>query len=183
MKARTGQPPWLRCNRSHTIKPRIGTPEEFERLCQALRERDMGLILDIVPNHMAASIDNPWWFDVLEKGQESSYAHFFDVNWESRQVLLPILGRPYGEALDKHELILRMENGHPILQYYEHKLPLAAGAEHQGVENIDEILSRQHYRLAYWRKAADSINYRRFFDVSDLVSLRSEKDERISRHA
>src|SRR5947207_4796536 len=70
-----------------------------------------------------------------------------------------------------------MENGHPILQYHEQKLPLAVGAEYLGVENVDEILSRQHYRLAYWRKAADSINYRRFFDISDLVGLCAERDD------
>jgi (1->4)-alpha-D-glucan 1-alpha-D-glucosylmutase len=159
------------------LNPDLGTPEDFKNLCCALSEKGMGLILDIVPNHMAASLDNAWWFDVLEKGEDSPYAGFFDVNWESRRVLLPILGRPYGEVLERQELQLRIENGHPIVQYHEQKLPLAAGAERLGLESVDEVLSRQHYRLAYWRKAADSINYRRFFDVSDLVTLRSDKDE------
>jgi (1->4)-alpha-D-glucan 1-alpha-D-glucosylmutase len=156
------------------INPEIGTPEEFDQLVEALQAKGMGLILDIVPNHMAASVDNPWWFDVLEKGQDSPYAAFFDVNWESKKVLLPILSRPYGEALENEELILRLENGRHVIQYYEQKLPIAAGAENM---TVDQVLSRQNYRLAFWRKAADGINYRRFFDISDLVGLRVERDD------
>src|SRR5437667_6928125 len=156
------------------INPEIGTPEEFNRLVEALQAKGMGLILDIVPNHMAASVDNPWWFDVLEKGQGSPYAAFFDVNWESKKVLLPVLGRPYGEALENKELVLRLENGRRVVQYHELKLPIAAGAENM---SVDQTLSRQHYRLAFWRKAADGINYRRFFDIADLIGLRTERDE------
>ena len=156
------------------INPEIGTPQEFDELVSALQARDMGLVLDIVPNHMGASLDNPWWFDVLEKGQESRYAAFFDVNWESEKVLLPILGKPYGEVLDSDELVLKIEDGRPVLQYYEQKLPVAAGAENL---NLDQVLSRQHYRLAFWRKAADGVNYRRFFDINDLVALRAERED------
>ncbi|HSU89791.1 MAG TPA: malto-oligosyltrehalose synthase, partial [Terriglobia bacterium] len=156
------------------INPEIGTPEEFNQLVEALQAKGMGLVLDIVPNHMAASVENPWWFDVLEKGQDSPYAGFFDVNWESKKVMLPILGRPYGEVLENDELVVKIENGRPVLQYYEQRLPIAAGAENL---NVEQVLSRQHYRLAFWRKAADGINYRRFFDISDLVGLRAERDE------
>ena len=159
------------------LNPEIGTPQEFDELCRALRAKDMGLMLDIVPNHMAASLANPWWFDVLEKGEESQYSQFFDVNWQSKKVLLPILARPYGEVLENQELILKVENGRLILQYFEEKLPIAAGAENLNSDALDVILSRQHYRLAHWRKAADSINYRRFFDITDLVGLRAERDE------
>jgi (1->4)-alpha-D-glucan 1-alpha-D-glucosylmutase len=159
------------------LNPELGTPEEFDELCRELQARHMGLLLDIVPNHMAASLENPWWFDVLEKGEGSPYAPFFDVNWDSTKVLLPILGKPYGEALESRELKLKMENGRAIVQYYEHKLPIAAGAEYLSADAVDRVLSQQHYRLAYWRKAADSINYRRFFDISDLVGLRIERDD------
>jgi (1->4)-alpha-D-glucan 1-alpha-D-glucosylmutase len=159
------------------LNPEIGSPEEFDQLCAALRDRSMGLLLDIVPNHMAASLENPWWFDVLEKGEESPYAEFFDVNWESKKVLLPILGRPYGEALENHELQLRMVNGRRVVQYYEQKLPIAAGAENLTADTLDRVLSRQHYRLAYWRKASESVNYRRFFDINDLAGLRAERDD------
>src|SRR5438552_2364402 len=165
-KARAGSTHGYDVTDPTQINPEIGTPEEFDTLVEALRAKGMGLVLDIVPNHMAASVENPWWFDVLEKGQDSPYAGFFDVNWESKKVMLPILGRPYGEVLENDELVVKIENGRPVLQYYEQRLPIAAGAENL---NVEQVLSRQHYLLAFWRKAADGINYRRFFDISDLV--------------
>jgi (1->4)-alpha-D-glucan 1-alpha-D-glucosylmutase len=177
LKARTGSTHGYDVTDPTQINPEFGTREEFDEFCRRLQTRGMGLILDIVPNHMAASVENPWWFDVLENGEDSAYAGFFDVNWESKKVLLPILGRPYGEALERQELVLRFENGRPLVQYYEQKLPIAAGAENLTAESLDSILGRQHYRLAHWRKAADAINYRRFFDVSDLVGLRTDRDE------
>jgi len=177
LKARPGSAHGYDVTDPTTLNPEIGTEEEFDELRRALQARGMGLILDIVPNHMAASSDNPWWFDVLEKGEESAWAQFFDVDWESKRVLLPILARPYGETLENHELVVTMEGGRCVLQYHEFKLPIAAGAEGLIADSVDRILSRQHYRLAYWRKAADSINYRRFFDISDLVSLRAERDD------
>jgi len=177
LKARPGSTHGYDVTDPTHLNPELGTAEEFDELSRALQARGMGLILDIVPNHMAASLDNPWWFDVLEKGQDSPYALFFDVNWESKKVLLPILARPYGEALENHELVLRVENGRTVLQYYEHKLPVAAGAENLGSAAVDQVLSRQHYRLAFWRKASDAINYRRFFDVSDLIGLRIERED------
>jgi (1->4)-alpha-D-glucan 1-alpha-D-glucosylmutase len=177
LKARPGSTHGYDITDPTQLNPELGTPEEFDAFCRALKDKGMGLILDIVPNHMAASLDNPWWFDVLEHGEESAYARFFDVNWESKKVLLPILGKPYGEALESKELVLKVEDGRPILQYYGQKLPVAAGCEHLNMDAVDGILSRQHYRLAYWRKAADSINYRRFFDISDLVGLRTERED------
>jgi (1->4)-alpha-D-glucan 1-alpha-D-glucosylmutase len=174
LKARPGSTHGYDVTDPAQINPEIGTSEEFDQLVSALQAKGMGLVLDIVPNHMAASVDNPWWFDVLEKGQDSPYSGFFDVNWATQKVLLPILGKPYGEALENQELVVRIENGRPVLQYYEQKLPIAAGAENL---NVDQVLSRQHYRLAYWRKAADGINYRRFFDINDLVALRAERDD------
>src|SRR5215468_9199596 len=117
LKARAGSAHGYDVTDPTQINPEIGTPEEFDELCQALQDRGMGLLVDIVPNHMAASLENPWWFDVLEKGEESQYASFFDVNWQSKKVLLPILARPYGEALENQELILKVENGRLILQY------------------------------------------------------------------
>src|SRR5437660_1234193 len=79
LKARTGSTHGYDVTDPAEINPEIGTPEEFNQFVEALHAHGMGLILDIVPNHMAASMDNPWWFDVLEKGQDSPYASFFDV--------------------------------------------------------------------------------------------------------
>jgi (1->4)-alpha-D-glucan 1-alpha-D-glucosylmutase len=198
LKARPGSMHGYDVTEPTQINPEIGTAAEFDQLVSALQAREMGIVLDIVPNHMAASVDNPWWFDVLEKGQESPYAAFFDVNWESEKVMLPILGKPFGQALEDGEIVVRTENGRPIVQYYEQKLPIAAGAEdilsggalsrlrsalsgralsRLRSASVDQVLSRQHYRLAFWRKAADGINYRRFFDITDLVALRAERDD------
>ena len=174
MKARTGSMHGYDVVDPAQINSEIGTPDEFNQLVGALQAKGMGLIVDIVPNHMAASVENPWWFDVLETGEESPYAEFFDVNWKAKKVMLPILGRPYGEVLENQELELKVEQGRQIVQYYDQKLPIAAGAESM---NVDHVLSRQHYRLAFWRKAADGINYRRFFDINDLVGLRAERDD------
>jgi (1->4)-alpha-D-glucan 1-alpha-D-glucosylmutase len=177
LKARAGSTHGYDVTDPTQLNPELGSAQDLDNLSDALRSHDMGLILDIVPNHMAASIENPWWRDVLENGEDSSCAPFFDVNWASKKVLLPILRRPYGETLDNHELVIGMEEGRPVLQYHEQRLPLAAGAETLRPELIDQILSRQHYRLAFWRKAVDSMNYRRFFDVHELVGLRTESEE------
>ena len=84
------------------VNPELGGEDALIRLVEALRAKDMGFIVDMVPNHMAAVTDNPWWADVLGRGRHSRYAHFFDIDWEPEdpslrgKVLLPILGRPYG---------------------------------------------------------------------------------------
>src|SRR5262245_49101094 len=85
------------------LDPEIGMFDELSALARSLQSRDMGLLLDIVPNHMSASSENAWWWDVLRRGEWSKYASAFDVDW-SRKVLLPILQRPYGEVLESGEL-------------------------------------------------------------------------------
>jgi (1->4)-alpha-D-glucan 1-alpha-D-glucosylmutase len=112
------------------INPEFGSPHDFEQFEDALRERGMRLILDIVPNHMAASSENRWWMDVLENGSESGFASYFDIDWRppSRnlegKVLLPVLGRPFGEALDRGDLRLLFEDGKFFVQYFELLFPL-----------------------------------------------------------
>src|SRR5947199_9731426 len=92
------------------LNPDLGSEEEFAALQAELQSRGMGLLLDIVPNHMAASAENPWWMDVLENGPQSAFAAFFDIDWHPHapslegRILLPVLGRPFGEALDSAEL-------------------------------------------------------------------------------
>jgi (1->4)-alpha-D-glucan 1-alpha-D-glucosylmutase len=236
-----------------SLNPELGGEAGFRRLTKALSAADIGLILDFVPNHMAIHhADNPWWLDVLEWGPASPYATFFDIDWHALAdprvgaVLIAILGRPYGEALEAGDLELRYDprEGSFSVWYHEHRLPIApqcyggilrrlvaaagvdhdqpggallalaeqfAGLDHRArgdaaalkgrllaMERIESVLERglcayrpgpsgpravkalhwllerQHYRLAYWRRAATEINYRRFFDINSLAGLRPE---------
>ena len=148
------------------VNPELGGEAGLRALVAALKARGMGLILDIVPNHMAASSENAWWVDVLRHGQASRYARFFDIDWtrEDGKVLLPVLGKPLKEVLEAGELVRHDDDR--MFSYHEHRFPLN--------EHIE--LGRQHYRLAWWRSAGDRVNYRRFFEINDLVCLRQEDD-------
>ena len=227
------------------INPELGGEDSLRRLIADLRGRGMGLIVDIVPNHMAVGRhDNRWWQDVLLWGRDSRYANFFDIDWDvpdpelRGRLLAPFLGKPYGEALASGELALRFDAdaGSLHFAYYEHHFPLsmescstllrpageplaglaarfrgprqdrgtrrqvyadacaaladvcrtAAGAEAMrrllahysgagAADRLHRLLQRQHYRLAWWRTAADEINWRRFFDVIDLAGLRVQE--------
>ena len=112
------------------INPELGSKVSFNALARNLKSQNMGLLLDIVPNHMAMSHDNPWWLDVLENGPASPFAVFFDVDWHppnpllEGRVLLPILGAPYNEVLENQEIWLGMDAGGLAVHYYDHKIPL-----------------------------------------------------------
>jgi (1->4)-alpha-D-glucan 1-alpha-D-glucosylmutase len=112
------------------IDPDIGSVHDFEQFQDELSKRGMRLILDIVPNHMASGSENRWWMDVLENGSESGFASYFDIDWHppSRnlegKVLLPVLGQPFGEALDRGKLRLLFEDGKFFVQYFESIFPL-----------------------------------------------------------
>jgi (1->4)-alpha-D-glucan 1-alpha-D-glucosylmutase len=181
------------------VNPELGGEEGLRRLVAELRRHEMGLIVDIVPNHMAAASGNAWWMEVLARGRDSRYARYFDIDWEPDdphlrgKVLLPILGRPYEEALAAGEIALRGDNaGNAFIQYFDNTFPLAAGAltlceqassaasdpaSSAGRTRLHRLLEEQHYRLAWWRTANDEINWRRFFDISELVAVRVEDDE------
>src|SRR5947207_5128707 len=256
----------------HHLNPEIGTPEEYEKFVSTLHEHGMGQILDIVPNHMGVmGADNAWWLDVLENGEASAYADFFDIDWEplkdelQGKVLVPVLADQYGIVLDRGELKLSFdpEKGEFSIFYFQHRFPVnpreysrilsAVAAQLQsqlGESNEDllelqslitafahlpgrtdnapekraernrdkeinkkrlaalcarshhviaviestaskmngvpgeagsldalhELIKNQAFRLAYWRVAADDINYRRFFDVNDLAAVRQENE-------
>jgi (1->4)-alpha-D-glucan 1-alpha-D-glucosylmutase len=250
------------------VNSELGTEEEFGELCAKLRDYTLGLVLDIVPNHMAASHENPWWTDVLENGRSSPYAHYFDIEWhpaiskaaflQENKVLLPILGDLYGNVLQRGELSLGIDENGFFLRYFERKIPLdpasyedildiwlmqMTGEHPQPGETIAELdsvrslvrgippatvtdsepialrldqgrtakkrifelyrdrpaartafdatmrqiaeepqrlhalLEKQAYRLAFWKMASEEINYRRFFDINDLVCLRVEEED------
>src|SRR6202030_1034202 len=113
------------------LNPELGTEADFLALQTELRNRGMGLVLDIVPNHMSASSENSWWMDVLEHGPGSVYASYFDVDWHppsrtlDSKILLPVLGRPFAEVLEAGELILHFSEGRLFVQYFDSLLPLA----------------------------------------------------------
>ena len=186
------------------INPNLGTLEDFHALSREVRAAGMGLLLDMVPNHMGNHRSNEWWRDVLQNGPDSKFARYFDINWNSPnplltgKLLLPVLGDRYSAVLEKGEIQLRHEEGEYRLVYYENWFPLSPESitwfkqefsnDPQAVLNringkqgvpeswnaLHQLLQMQHYRLAYWRVAAEEINYRRFFDVTELVSVRVE---------
>jgi (1->4)-alpha-D-glucan 1-alpha-D-glucosylmutase len=114
------------------LNPELGSDEDYWHWIAALRERGMGHVLDVVPNHMGiAKSANPWWCDVLENGPTSRFARFFDIEWKPvkdelfEKVLLPILGGQYGEVLERQELRLGFERGAFHVRYYDERLPIA----------------------------------------------------------
>src|SRR5581483_9702199 len=109
----------------------IGTREEFNAFSEALHKAGMGLLLDIVPNHMAASSDeNLWWRDVLENGPSSPFASYFDIDWSpvksdlENRILLPVLGDQYGKVLEEGQLSVFQEEGSFALRYYKRTFPI-----------------------------------------------------------
>ena len=231
------------------IDPELGGEAALKSLVARLRAHDMGLVLDIVPNHLAVGgSENPWWQDVLAWGSNSPYAGFFDIDWNSPdptlngKLLVPFLGAPYAEILNSGELTLGYdaEAAGFHVDYHEHRFPidprhygdilrfsehntlyeqaaffealqqgedaytsaqdarrqltkvmespaaqaslsavmkLFNGASSNGATRLHALLERQHYRLAWWRTASDEINWRRFFDVTELGGLRIEDPE------
>ncbi|WP_434442431.1 malto-oligosyltrehalose synthase [Lentzea sp. E54] len=114
-------------------RPELGGDEGRVALQKRLEELELGLVVDIVPNHMV--VPNPWWEDVLAHGQASQYARYFDIDWSSGRVLLPVL---------------------------------AEDAEDEAGE---------HYLKVNWRRGNTELNYRRFFDITELAAVRVEDPE------
>src|SRR3954451_21392599 len=161
---------------STRVNPELGGEQALRKFVAALRGAGLGLIVDIVPNHMAAVATNPWWFDVLRDGPQSRYAPYFDIDWNAEnealrgKVLLPVLGRPLREAIQGNELKLEGDE----VRYFEHRFPLRHDLETS--TPLADLLARQHYRLASWRIANDAINWRRFFDINELAAMRMEHE-------
>jgi (1->4)-alpha-D-glucan 1-alpha-D-glucosylmutase len=181
------------------VNPELGGETDLRSLVDALRAAGLGIIVDIVPNHMAAGgMENVWWGDVLQHGQASRYASFFDIDWNSAdpalrgKVLAPFLGEPYGDTLRAGAItVARDDNGAPAIRYFDHRFPIrgedhaeiAAASPHAfdpvteaGRARLHALLERQHYRLAWWRIAGDEINWRRFFEINSLAALRVEDE-------
>ena len=269
--------PMLRARRGSThgydvvdptaLDPELGTEADLEALHRDLAARSMGIVLDIVPNHMAASAENAAWEDVLAHGPASAFARWFDIDWRASErelrgrVLVPVLGDLRSRVLGRDEIALDLESGVPRLRYFDHGFPLdpstmprilsaglerceaVLGGDHRGCDVLRDVIRRlralprrlatrpkavarrreesaetlatlrtllagdsrvagglaeaattwtkgpdgrvrlrrlldsQVYRLVHWRRAAREINYRRFFDVNDLVALHAEDPE------
>ncbi|TCP10000.1 malto-oligosyltrehalose synthase [Caldimonas thermodepolymerans] len=133
LKARAGSTHGYDIVDHNALNPEIGDAAAFERLCATLAELDMHQVADVVPNHMGVlEADNAWWLDVLEHGPASLHAQTFDIDWTPRspgrppQVLLPVLGAPYGEVLEDGQIRLAFDaaRGAFGLQYHDHRFPL-----------------------------------------------------------
>ena len=250
------------------LNPELGTADDFDALAAEARGRGMGWIQDIVPNHMAFDGENRMLMDILENGQSSPYADFFDIDWSypyesiKGKVLAPFLGSFYGESLEKGEIKLEYgENGLKV-RYYNLTLPVyieayatvfnqglgalrrKLGGDHadfikllgvlyvlknlppkdeeadraaqisfvkrmlwelyttnadikafiegnvarlngepgkpESFNALDQLLSEQLFRLSFWKVATEEINYRRFFNINELISVRVE-DEKVFR--
>jgi (1->4)-alpha-D-glucan 1-alpha-D-glucosylmutase len=176
----------------------LGGSDRFDNFATVLQRHRMGLLLDVVPNHMRADISNRWWADVLKKGRNSKYANWFDIDWDPPdpglrdKVLLPVLEDEVEAVVKAGKLQLLFECGEFFIGYYNNRFPVAleslattradlvlqeynAGTERIGKMNA--LLSEQHYRLTYWKNGLEQINYRRFFDVSSLVCLNAQIPE------
>ncbi len=267
LKARAGSLHGYDITDHDQLNPEVGTLDDFRGFAGELKSHGMGLVLDIVPNHVAVAENNPWWRDVLENGRASEFANYFDIDWNPLKselrdkLLLPILGNQYGEELEQGRIQLAYDDEQAgfVVAYYETRLPvdpqtiphifnqtiryapslghdepalafralitefgnlpphcttdpelaqqrrdlipqlrhrlrdllrshvslrrytgeaIARSNGEQGnsrsFDSLHRLLEAQVYRLAHWRVSAEEINYRRFFDVNDLVGLRME---------
>lgn len=278
-KSRAGSEHGYDVTDPQVVDPARGGEGAFNRLAAAAADAGMGILLDIVPNHMAAAPENPWWRDLLEHGRASRYARFFDIDWEApgvpeSKLLLPVLGEPYSDVLESGDLGLVAEEEGIWLTYRDRRFPVEPGSWGEllgtvdgesdraadgtsdraadggserapdpeteelvgelvgivhalpphddgpetadlrrraaeaarevlarlvggrtgrawvqarlrsfgdvpsgGDVRLDRLLARQPYALAEWRLAAEAANYRRFFDINDMIALRVELPE------
>ena len=174
------------------VSEELGGEAGFERLTDALRAHGMGLVLDIVPNHMAIGEENRWWWDVLERGRASRYARYFDIDWEPPEprlrdvILLPFLPDHYERVLEAGDIRLVRDGERILVAHGDRRFPLdpstgggvTTDAEIATIngdpDRLDALLGAQHWRLAHWHAASQDLGYRRFFDVNALIGLRQE---------
>jgi (1->4)-alpha-D-glucan 1-alpha-D-glucosylmutase len=153
------------------VRGELGGEEGLRSLARTAREHGLGLVADIVPNHMAMSPrHNHALWEVLRQGPQSPYARWFDIDWEAQggQVLVPVLGAPVGDVLDE----LRVDGD--VLRYHDHAFPLRDGTRDLP---LPQLLDAQWYRPVWWRLARTDLNYRRFFSISELIGVRVEDPE------
>ncbi|MEV0178629.1 malto-oligosyltrehalose synthase [Streptomyces sp. NPDC050625] len=153
------------------VRGELGGEEGLRALSRTAREHGLGLVVDIVPNHMAmAPRHNRALWELLREGPKSPYARWFDIDWDAQggQVLLPVLGGPLGAELG--QLVVDGD----VLRYHDHVFPLREGTEELA---LPQLLDAQWYRPVWWRLARTELNYRRFFSISELIGVRVEDPE------
>ncbi|AZZ40225.1 malto-oligosyltrehalose synthase [Acidipropionibacterium jensenii] len=170
-----------------------GGEDAFRRLCTAAHEHDIGIVVDVVPNHMA--VPTPLWhnrplWDALRQGPSSPFSSWFDIDLSnSLSVLMPVLGDRIGTELangnihlETRDIPLLDQQGaagsrterQNVVVYFDHVFPVRPGTDDLP---LAALLDQQWYRLAYWKVASEELNYRRFFDVDTLAAIRVEDDE------
>lgn len=150
------------------VDPERGGEEGLAALSAEARRLGMGVLVDIVPNHVgvATPSEDPWWWDVLKLGRESEHASAFDVDWAAGdgRILIPVIGDDDEGAIR----VVRSKKGEGEVRYHDQRFPLAPGTS---------TLEEQHYELVSWRAADEDLNYRRFFAVNTLAAVRVEDPE------
>ena len=156
------------------IDGELGNENQFEAFQSALQKHGMGLLLDIVPNHMAASPENPWWTDVLENGPGSAYAAYFDIDWHppshtlANKILLPVLGRFYGQTLNNREFRLVFRQGRFLIQYYDMSFPLTLKSYRRILKHREHVLEK--------RLGADSGSFQEYLGIVAALAALPERD-------
>lgn len=162
-----------------TVSAELGGIDALRSLRAACRAHELGLVVDIVPNHLGVDepAANPWWWDSLRRGPDSPHFSFFDFDTEEAngadgRIAIPVLGTPDDVA----DLVVvapgDSPSGEAELHFYDHRFPVAPGT---GDGTAREVHDRQHYRLVHWREPL--LGYRRFFTVTGLAGLRQEDPE------
>lgn len=175
MTAARGSPHGYDVTDPTTVSAPLGGPSGFKALSDEVRKRGMGLIVDLVPNHVgvADAQQNPWWWDVLRSGPRSKYADWFDIDWSQTngaggRLALPVLQ----SENDPAALTVDRSGAEPMLALHDLRFPITPGTDG---DNALRIHDKQHYRLVNWR--AGSSGYRRFCADSGLAALRQENSE------
>jgi (1->4)-alpha-D-glucan 1-alpha-D-glucosylmutase len=153
------------------IDPERGGNAAFTRFCARAHHCGLGVLVDIVPNHMGVETpsDNPWWWDLLTHGRSSRFADAFDVDWDAAggRIRLPVLG---DDPAELDHLVIDGDQ----LAYYDHRFPILPGTVTPG-DTAEQVHARQSYELISWRRADAELNYRRFFAVNSLAGIRVEE--------
>ncbi|MBY6708231.1 malto-oligosyltrehalose synthase [Rhodococcus sp. BP-241] len=153
-----------------TVSEALGGRAALEDLVAECRSHGLGVVVDIVPNHLgvATARENPFWWDVLRHGRASQYASWFDIDWAgAERIALPVLG----DDADVNELSVDRSGDEATLAYYENRFPVDPATD-DGGDDAKALHDKQSYELVGWRSGR--IGYRRFFSVSDLAGLRQE---------